>query len=84
MSNRHRRTLEQVFRDPVSPTVVWADVEAMMEHYGAVIRTRGGSRVSVRLNGHVAGFHRPHPQKEAPRPTMVKLRTFLTLAGLGI
>ena len=35
MSTYHRRTLEAVFRDPVSGTIVWADVESMLIHLGA-------------------------------------------------
>jgi hypothetical protein len=48
MSNRHRKTLEAVFRDPVSATIVWADVERMLLHYGATIREGKGSRIASR------------------------------------
>jgi hypothetical protein len=27
MNSRHRKTLEAIFRDPVSPTIVWNDVD---------------------------------------------------------
>ena len=82
MSNRHRRTLEAVFTDPVSGTIVWSDVESMMVHYGAVVSERAGSRVAVSLNRKVAVFHRPHPQKEAKKSTIRDVREFLTVAGL--
>ena len=82
MSARHRRTLEAVFRDPVSATIVWADVEKMLVHYGATIEEREGSAVGVVLNGHPAVFHRPHPQKEAKRYAIRQLRVLLTQAGL--
>jgi hypothetical protein len=82
MGNRHRRTLEAVFTDPVSASIAWSDVETMMVHYGAVMSERAGSRVAVHLNTKVAVFHRPHPQKEAKKSTIRDVREFLTSAGL--
>lgn len=54
----------------------------MLAHYGAEIREGRGSRVIVILAGHRAVFHRPHPQKEAVRGAIRKLRPLLTQAGL--
>lgn len=82
MSNRHRRTLEAVFRDPVSPTIVWDDVEKMLLHHGAHIREGSGSRISVELNGVMADFHRPHPRKEAKQYQVRDVRALLTQAGI--
>ena len=82
MSTRHRRTLEAVFRDPVSATIVWADVERMLVHHGATIEERSGSRIKVLLKGARMDFHRPHPQKES-RPYQIRdVRALLTLAGI--
>jgi hypothetical protein len=82
MSTRHRRTLEAVFRDPVSATIVWNDVEKMLVHYGATIEEREGSAIAVVLGGHPAVFHRPHPAKEAQRYLIRNVRDLLTQAGL--
>jgi hypothetical protein len=82
MSSYHRRTLEAVFRDPVSGTIVWADVEAMVVHFGAEILQGRGSRVAIVINGESAVFHRPHPGKEARRWAIRKLRQLLITAGL--
>lgn len=82
MSNRHLRTLEAIFRDPVSPTIVWADVEALLVHHGAEITEGRGSRIMVRLNGHVGRFHRPHPHKEASRFAIRDVRDLLVGAGI--
>jgi hypothetical protein len=82
MSSHHRRTLEAVFRDPVSATIVWADVESMLAYFGAVIREGSGSRMAIELNGHAAHVHRPHPQKEASRGTIRSVRDLLILAGI--
>lgn len=82
MSNRHRRTLEAVFRDPVSATIVWADVERMLLHYGAEIEERKGSRIAVDLKEATTYFHRPHPHKEAKEYQIRKVRQLLTEAGI--
>ncbi|HST60954.1 MAG TPA: type II toxin-antitoxin system HicA family toxin [Longimicrobium sp.] len=82
MSTRHRRTLEAVFRDPVSATIVWDDVERMLVHLGATIRERSGSRIEVTLSGLRVNFHRPHPQKEAKRYQIREVRALLTEAAI--
>ena len=82
MSTRHRRTLEAVFRDPVSATIVWADVERLLVHHGATIEERSGSRIMITLNGVTFGFHRPHPRKEAKEYQVREVRGLLTLAGI--
>ena len=82
MSNRHRRTLEAIFRDPVSATIVWDDVETMLVHYGAWIHERKGSRILIILRDEKAVFHRPHPRKEALPHAIRELRKFLTQAGV--
>jgi hypothetical protein len=82
MSTRHRRTLAAVFRDPVSATLVWDDVEKLLVHHGATIRERSGSRISIILGEHTMTAHRPHPAKEARRHTIRNVRDFLTLAGV--
>jgi hypothetical protein len=82
MSNRHRRTLEAVFRDPVSATLVWSEVEKMMVHRGAIIYERKGSAITVELNEKFTSFHRPHPHKEAKQYQIRQVREFLTQAGV--
>lgn len=82
MSSRHRRTLEAVFRDPVSATIVWSEVEKMMVHYGAWIEEGSGSRIKVKLGNQRVAFHRPHPQKEAREYQIREVRGLLTNAGI--
>ena len=82
MRNRHRRTLVAIFRDPVSGTIAWDDVEKLLLHYGATIRERRGSRIAVTLGGRTMIVHRPHPEKEAKPHIIRDVRYFLTLAGV--
>jgi hypothetical protein len=82
MNQKHRRTLEAVFEDPVRSNIPWRDIEKMMEAAGADITEGAGSRVRVALNEVRAVFHRPHPQKETNKSAVRSVRRFLTEAGV--
>ena len=83
MNSRHRRTLEAVFRDPVSGTLAWADVEGLLLAAGARTVEGRGSRVRFEKDGEVETFHRPHPAKEAKRYQVRAARAFLVRIGVG-
>lgn len=83
MRTRHCRTLQAVFRDPVSATLVRDDVERMLVHHGATVRERSGSRIAVTLGGRMLTAHRPHPEKEARQHTIRDVRDFPTRAGVA-
>lgn len=82
MQNRHRRTLEAVFDNPVRADVAWSDIEALLRALGAELTEGRGSRVRIALNGMRAVFHRPHPQKETDKGALRSMRRFLTEAGV--
>ncbi|SDO51692.1 HicA toxin of toxin-antitoxin [Methylobacterium phyllostachyos] len=88
MNNRHRKTLKKVFTDPVSGTIEWAAVEAMLVAAGCVVIEGEGSRVRFSYvaegeEDRIATFHRPHPAKEAKRYQIKDARDFLTQIGLA-
>jgi len=80
--DRHRRTLEAIFADPVRANVVWTEIEALLRSLGADLSEGRGSRVRIALNGVRAVFHRPHPQKETDKGALKSMRRFLTEAGV--
>jgi len=82
MSAKHRRTLASVFEDPIRRSILWSDIESMLKHMGAKLKSGAGSRVRVSLNGKRVTLHRPHPQKEANTYTVRDLRAFLLLTGV--
>lgn len=82
MNNKHRRTLAAVFRDPISGTIAWTDIEALLINVGADVIEGSGSRVRFNYSGEIATFHRPHPAKEAKRYQVKAARTFLTAMGV--
>lgn len=82
MNGRHRRTLQAVFRDPVSGSIVWDDIESLLLAVGCTIIEGNGSRVRFEKDGKLAFFHRPHPEKEAKRYQVKDARRFLQSLGV--
>jgi hypothetical protein len=82
MQAKHAQILQRIFQQPVQSSIVWKDIEAMLEAVGAEITEGRGSRVRVALNGVRAVFHRPHPRKETDKGAIVSLRRFLIEAGI--
>lgn len=82
MNARQRKTLEAVFRDPVSPGIAWAYVESLLVAAGCRLIEGSGSRVRFECRGLIASFHRPHPQKEAKRYQIRDAREFLLKMGV--
>lgn len=82
MQRKHQKTLEKVFQHPVSGTISWKDIEALLIALGAELTEGRGSRVRIILNATPAIFHRPHPRKETDKGAVVSVREFLTKAGV--
>ena len=82
MNSRHRRTLEAVFRDPLSGTLEWSVIEDLLIAAGAEVIEGRGSRVRFSKGGEVVTFHRPHPAKEAKRYQLRDARDFLLRIGV--
>ena len=83
MNSKHRKTLAAVFADPVSGTLDWAAIEALLVAAGCRIIEGNGSRVKFVRDGEIESFHRPHPAKEAKRYQVRAARAFLTRIGVG-
>lgn len=78
----HRKTLEAVFSDPVSRSLEWRRIEALLVAIGCQVIEGNGSRVRFEKYGAIATFHRPHPAKEA-KPYQVR-DARLYLENLGV
>jgi hypothetical protein len=81
--DKHQRTLEAIFADPVRAGIRWSDIEKLLVKLGAQISEGSGSRVRIALNGIRAVFHRPHPRKETDKGAVKSMRRFLTEAGVS-
>jgi hypothetical protein len=83
MNSKHRKTLAAVFHDPVSGTIAWADVEALLLALGCLLIEGNGSRVRFDKDGKLAFFHRPHPEKEAKHYQIREVRRYLSELGIS-
>jgi hypothetical protein len=84
MNQRHRLTLRAVFSSPTPTTLEWREVEALFIALGATVIEGRGSRVRFEMNGVVATFHRPHPEKEAKPYQVRDARRFLEQAEVKL
>ncbi|THV23305.1 type II toxin-antitoxin system HicA family toxin [Peteryoungia ipomoeae] len=82
MKKRHRSTLEQIFARPVSGTIRWLDIEALLLALGAEISECEGSRIGIFLFGQVRVFHRPHPSPETDKGAVASVRKWLEDNGI--
>ncbi len=82
MNKTHRKTLIAVFSHPTPSTLEWRKIEALFVSLGAETIEGSGSRVRFALNGIIATFHRPHPEKEAKPYQVRDAKTFLENAGV--
>jgi hypothetical protein len=81
LNSKQQKTLGDIFEDPVKSNIDWSDVESLLKALGKV--TEGsGSRVRAFVNGKVATFHRPHPEKETDKGSVKSVRRFLREAGV--
>lgn len=49
MSNKHSKTFEAIFSQPVKKNIKWSDVEKLIKAVGGVIKQGDGSRIRVDL-----------------------------------
>ena len=82
MNSKQAKTLKAVFANPVSPSTEWAAIESLLIAIGCDVIEGSGSRVRFDKDGVVAGFHRPHPGKEAKRHHIRDAREYLTKLGV--
>ncbi len=83
MNNKHRKTLADVFTDPVPVDIPWTDIIKLLNALGATIIQGKGSRVRIMLNDQRAVFHEPHPERETDKGAVKSMREFLINAGIA-
>ena len=84
LNNKHAKTFEKIFKDPVKSDIAWADIESLFRAAGGKITEGRGSRVRVNLNGALAVFHRPHPERVTDKGAVKSVRKFLEEAGVTV
>ncbi|GBQ07276.1 type II toxin-antitoxin system HicA family toxin [Saccharibacter floricola] len=81
MKRKHKALLNAIFTNPVSATLAWADIEALLISLGCRVMEGSGSRVKFILGQQVLAVHRPHPSKEAKPYQVRAVREFLKQNG---
>jgi len=82
MNSAHRKTLARIFDTAATGQVRWARIEGLFLALGAQPVEGRGSRLRFELNGVVATFHRPHPEREVKPYQVRDARRFLEQAGV--
>jgi len=82
MQKRHRATLLALYARPVSGSIRWSDIEALLVALGAEVREREGSRVGIYLFGEVRVFHRPHPSPDTDKGAVASIKKWLESHGV--
>ena len=82
MRRKHQKTLELIFKRPVSGNIRWADIEALLESLGAEMQEAEGSRVTVCLFNEIQVFHRPHPSPDTDKGAVAAVREWLKANGV--
>jgi hypothetical protein len=78
--NRDRRTLEALFRHPVSSNIAWSDALHLTERLGTVRQEHNG-RLLLEIGEQRHVFHQPHAKALTPEE-VAQLRKFLESAGV--
>lgn len=72
MNSKHKKTLAAVFRNPVSGTIDWADIEALLIAAGAEVVEGSGSRVRFVKDG-LFSTSIAHTHVKKPRNTTFEM-----------
>lgn len=82
MNNKHRKTLQAIFSDPIAADISWKDIMKLFKVLGAKISQGRGSRVRILLNGQRAVFHEPYPERVTDKGAVKSVPDFLNNAGI--
>lgn len=77
MNNKHRKTVELIWAEPINGNLERARIEALLKAMGCRVIEGAGSSVTFESGGCKATIHRPHPGKEALRYRVAAVREFL-------
>lgn len=82
MRTKHKETLNAIFANPVSGSIKWRDVEALLIACGAEMSEGAGSRVRFTIESQTLFLHRPHPSPDTKRWAIRDIREFLSNVGI--
>ena len=77
MKRKSQKTLALIYSRPVSGSIKWKDIEALLRDLGATFEEGEGSRIGVRLFNERRVFHRPHPSPDTDKGAVSSIRRWL-------
>lgn len=83
MRAKHEKTLKTIYSDPVSGSIKFREIEALLLACGAEMSEGSGSRVRFTIKGQTLFLHRPHPSPDAKRWAVREIREFLKNVGIA-
>lgn len=79
LSNKHRKTLLDIWKVPPLTNLKWTWVESLIRAVGGKIEQGNGSRVRFVIDGRVGRFHTPHKNGiNTDKGAVSSLRKYLT------
>jgi len=81
MKKKYKKTLNLIFKRPVSANIKWKDALALMNEIGGEIEEREGSRVAIILDDCILHQHKPHPSSDMDKGAVSAMRDFLQSLG---
>ena len=84
MSQKHKRILAAILKEPVSGNIHWKEVESLLHRLGASVEPGHGARMKVELNGIQGTLHRPHHSGVCEKHDIRHLRAYLVEAGISL
>ncbi len=82
MNSKQAKTLKAIFANPVSATLEWKAIEALLVAAGCNVIEGNGSRVRFEKDSMIENFHRPHPAKEAKQYQVRATKAYLIRLGV--
>ncbi|HEY9720408.1 MAG TPA: hexulose-6-phosphate synthase [Oscillatoriaceae cyanobacterium] len=81
---KHDKTLADIFERPTRADLRGSEFAGLVRNQGGTVEPAkgNGSRLLVKLNGHRATFHRPHPGDIMAKVLVEDVREFLERAGV--
>lgn len=83
MSQKHKRILNAILKEPVSGNLHWKELESLLVHLGARIEPGHGARMRIELNGVQGTLHRPHHSGVCSKHDVRHLRDYLLQVGVS-
>jgi hypothetical protein len=84
VNRKHRQTHAALFARPDRKDIRWDDFVGLLIELGADVTEKGGSMAGIRLNGHYAVFHRPHPGNVIYPSMLKRIRRFLNESDVSM